>query len=93
MLFVHHGIPLEADLRSWVLTGVLCLVQTGFAYVLYFSAMGDLPAQEVALMSYIELALSVLGSALILHEPLGITGAIGAVMIIAAAAAGEVIRE
>ena len=62
MLFVHHGIPLEADLRSWVLTGVLCLVQTGFAYVLYFSAMGDLPAQEVALMSYIEPTLSVLGS-------------------------------
>lgn len=93
MLFVHHGIPLEADLRSWVLTGVLCLVQTGFAYVLYFSAMGDLPAQEVALMSYIEPTLSVLGSALILHEPLGITGAIGAVMIIAAAAAGEVIQE
>lgn len=93
VLFVHHGIPLEADLRSWVLTGVLCLVQTGFAYVLYFSAMGDLPAQEVALMSYIEPALSVLGSALILHEPLGVVGAIGAVLVIAAAAAGEVVQD
>ena len=93
VLLVHHGIPLEADLRSWVLAGVLCLVQTGFAYVLYFSAMGDLPAQEVALMSYIEPALSVLGSALILHEPLGIAGTIGAVMIIAAAAVGEVVQE
>ena len=93
VLFVHHGIPLETDLRSWVLTGVLCLVQTGFAYVLYFSAMGDLPAQEVALMSYIEPALSVVGSALILHEPLGVAGAIGAAMIIAAAAAGEVVQD
>ena len=93
VLFVHHGIPLEADLRSWVLTGVLCLVQTGFAYVLYFSAMGDLPAQEVALMSYIEPALSVLGSALFLHEPLGIAGAIGAALVITAAAAGEFAQD
>lgn len=93
VLIVHHGVPLPADLRSWVLVGVLCLVQTGFAYVLYFSAMGDLPAQEVALMSYIEPALSVLGSALILHEPLGVSGAIGAALVIAAAAAGETIRD
>ena len=92
VLFTHHGIPLHADARSWALVGVLCLVQTGVAYVLYFGAMGELPVQEIALLGYIEPVVSVLGSALFLHEPLGVAGAIGAVLVIVAAAAGELIE-
>ena len=49
--------------------------------------------QEIALMGYLEPVVSVLGSALFLHEPLGVAGAIGAAMVIVAAAAGELIEE
>ncbi len=90
----NGGLPLVGvDVRSWALLACICLVQTGIAYVFYFGAMGELPVTEIALLGYIEPVVSVLGSALFLHEPLGVAGAIGAAMVIVAAAAGEVIRE
>ncbi len=93
-LVKNGGLPLAGvDVRSWALLACICLVQTGIAYVFYFGAMGELPVTEIALLGYIEPVVSVLGSALFLHEPLGVAGAIGASMVIVAAAAGEVIRE
>ena len=90
----NGGLPLAGvDTRSWALLACICLVQTGIAYVFYFGAMGELPVTEIALLGYIEPVVSVLGSALFLHEPLSVAGAIGAAMVIVAAAAGEVIRE
>jgi drug/metabolite transporter (DMT)-like permease len=93
-LVKNGGLPLAGvDVRSWALLACICLVQTGIAYVFYFGAMGELPVTEIALLGYIEPVVSVLGSALFLHEPLGVAGAVGAAMVIVAAAAGEVIRE
>lgn len=95
VLFKNGGtIPLGgADARTYVLLAVLVVVQTAFAYVLYFGSMGELPVLDVALLGYIEPVMSVVGSALFLHEPLGIVGALGAALVIAAAAAGELIQE
>lgn len=93
VLFENHGIPLPADARSWFLVALLCLVQTGLAYIFYFGAMEVLPVQELALLGYIEPVTSVVLSALVLHEPLGIAGVVGAVLVIAAAAASELIQE
>ena len=88
------GIPIGgADALSYVLLTVLVVVQTGLAYIFYFGSMGVLPVQEIALLGYLEPVVSVLGSALVLHEPLGIAGAIGAAMVIAAAALGETVQE
>lgn len=94
-LVVNGGmLPLAGvDLRSWLLLALLCLVQTGIAYIFYSGSMGELPVQEIALLGYLEPVVSVLGSALILHEPLGLAGAIGAALVITAAAAGELIDE
>lgn len=93
-LLVNGGLPLAGvDLRSWLLLACVCIVQTGIAYIFYFGAMGELPVHEIALLGYIEPVESVLLSALFLHEPLGVAGAIGAAMVIAAAAAGELIDE
>ena len=94
-LVVNGGtLPLAGvDPRSWLLLALLCLVQTGIAYIFYFGSMGELPVQEIALLGYLEPVVSVLGSALFLHEPLGLAGAIGAAMVITAAAAGELITE
>lgn len=93
VLFENHGIPLPADTRTWLLVALLCLVQTGVAYVFYFGAMGVLPVQEVALLGYIEPVMSVVLSALVLNEPLGFAGVLGAALVLTAAAASELIQE
>lgn len=94
VLLTDGRIPIGgADVRSYALLTMLVMVQTGLAYVLYFGSMGSLPVQEIALLGYIEPVVSVLGSALLLHEPLGVAGTIGATLVIAAAAAGELVQE
>ena len=90
----NGGLPIAGlDGRSRLLLAFLCVVQTGFAYIFYFGAMGLLPVHEVALLGYIEPVTSVCCSTLVLHEPLGVMGAIGAVLVIVAAAAGELIHD
>lgn len=68
------------------LVGVL---HTGLAYAVYFGAVGKLPAGTVALYSYIDPVLAVLLSALLLKEPLGVLGIVGAVLILGAAFVSE----
>ena len=68
---------------------VVCLVHTGLAYALYFGSMEKLPAQTLALFSYIDPVLAVLLSALLLHEPITVLTVIGAVMVLGSAILGE----
>lgn len=65
------------------------LVHTGVAYALYFGSMDGLRAQTVALGSYIDPVTALILSAIILKEPLGLTGIIGAVLILGAAFISE----
>ena len=85
------GKPVSVDLRSVVIVLVLGVVHTGVAYCLYFSGMAKLPVQTVAVLGYLEPVVSVLCSVLFLQEKLPLIGWIGAVLVIAAAAAGELI--
>lgn len=68
---------------------ILGVVHTGWAYSLYFGSMGALPAQTVALCSYLDPVTAVLLSALVLREPLGLAGAIGAALVLGAALVSE----
>lgn len=68
---------------------VLGLVHTGLAYTLYFGSMEPLSAQTIALFSYIDPVTALLLSALLLREPLSLTGWLGAALILAAAVLGE----
>lgn len=61
---------------------VLCIFHTGICYILYFAAMNELPVQTVAIFSYIDPIVAILLSALLLKEPLGIGGIIGAVLVL-----------
>lgn len=65
------------------------MIHTGWAYSLYFGSMGALPAQTVALCSYLDPVTAVLLSALVLREPLGLAGAIGAALVLGAALVSE----
>lgn len=78
--------------------GLICLVtvgiiHTGFAYYLYFSAMGELPSQTTALLGYIDPVSALFFSALLLHERLTGLQLVGAVLILGGAAFGELYRK
>lgn len=68
---------------------VVGMVHTGVCYALYFGAVGHLPAQTAAILSYIDpIVACILGFAL-LHEPMDVFGVIGAVLILGAAIVSE----
>ena len=71
---------------------MLGVVQTGIAYCLYFGAIPYLSAQSLAVLGYVEPAVAVLVSTLIMHEPLSLLGWLGAALIIGAAAASELVE-
>ena len=65
-----------------VLLIIVGVLHTGVAHVLYFGSMKTLKAQTVALFSYIDPVVAVVLSALLLHESPGVSGVIGAVLIL-----------
>ncbi len=68
---------------------VLGIVHTGCTYALYFDSIRDLPAQTVAILSYIDPIVAILLSALVLGETLGVHGAVGAALVLGAAFLSE----
>jgi len=67
----------------------VCILHTGFAYGLYFGSIDFLPAQTLALFSYIDPVVAVLLSALLLREPMTGLAAVGAVLVLGSAVLGE----
>ena len=81
--------PTRADLPYLLLIG---LINTGLAYLLYFTGLQKLPAQSVALISYIDPVSALFFSAVFLHESMTVLQILGAVLIIGGAIAGETSR-
>ncbi len=73
---------------QWLLMAVVGIVHTGFAYFLYFGAVGKLPATTVAVCSYLDPVVAVLLSA-ILIAPIGIPAVCGAVLILGSTLVGQ----
>ncbi|MBQ4065308.1 MAG: EamA family transporter [Clostridia bacterium] len=69
---------------------VMGIVHTGVAYALYFGSFDKLSAQTVALFGYLDPVAAVILSALILKESMSVPQIIGAVLVLAAAVAGDV---
>ena len=88
VLLHNGGLPIPSG-RALLIVLMLGILQTGIAYCLYFRGMAVLPVQTVAILGYLEPVVSVLCSAVFLHEPLRPLGWIGAVLVIAAAAVSE----
>lgn len=68
---------------------IVGVVHTGITYALYFGSMGALKAQMVALYSYIDPVVAIILSALFLKENIGITGYVGAVLVLFATMVSE----
>ncbi len=73
---------------QWLLMAVVGVVHTGFAYFLYFGAVGKLPATTVAVCSYLDPVVAVLLSA-VLIAPIGIPAICGAVLILGSTLLGQ----
>lgn len=78
--------PLASDLPFIAFIGA---VNTGLAYLLYFSGLQKLSGQSVALISYVDPVSALLFSALFLHESMTPVQLVGAVLIIGGAMLGE----
>ena len=65
------------------------LLHTGVAYALYFGSMDALSAHSLALMGYLDPVIAVLLSALLLREPMTLTQALGAALVLCAAIVAE----
>lgn len=97
IVLIPYVIMVEAEAVSQVqltpliivMTLIVGIVHTGFAYTIYFGAMGGLRAQTIALYSYLDPIIAVILSAVLLSENLSIAGWIGAAMILGATMAAE----
>jgi len=75
---------------GWAHLAVVGVIHTGLCYWLYFGTMSKLPSQTVALFSYLDPVLSIILAALLLKEPFGWQGAVGAVLILGSALCSEI---
>ncbi len=88
-VLLRGGVDFGAmNATGWLLMAVVGIVHTGFAYFLYFGAVGKLPATSVAVCSYLDPVVAVLLSA-ILIAPIGIPAICGAVLILGSTLFGQ----
>ncbi len=72
-----------------ILLLIVGIVHTGISYFLYFGSMQELPAQTLAILSYIDPVVAIILSAFVLREPVGMSDLIGAVLILGSAVISE----
>ena len=72
-----------------VLLLIVAVFHTGWCYALYLGSMTVLSAQTVALFSYIDPIVAILLSALLLREPLGWSGILGAALVLGSTLVSE----
>lgn len=84
---------LSVEPKALLMLLLVGVVHTGVTYYLYFGSMEFIPAQSVAVISYVDPVVAVLASVLILQESMALTEGIGAVLILGAAAASELEKK
>lgn len=90
-LVFRQGVSLNLEVRNLVPILVLGIVNTGIGCYFYFSSIGDLPVQTVAILGYLEPLSALFFSAVLLGEALGFLQWIGAGLILGGAALGELL--
>lgn len=86
---VKQGFRISVPSADWIPILILGLLNTGVGCYLYFSAIGRLPVQTVAVCGYLEPLSAVLLSVCFLKETLLPAQIAGAVLILGGAAFGE----
>ena len=86
---LKQGFVLTVASRDWVSILILGLLNTGIGCYFYFSSIGHLPVQTVAICGYLEPLSAVIFSVLLLQETMQAIQILGAVLIIGGAVLGE----
>lgn len=92
-LVFRQGFSIYIEPKNLIPVLLLGVVNTGIGCYFYFSSIGDLPVQTVAILGYLEPLSALFFSAALLGESLGFLQLIGAVLILGGAAFGELFRR
>ncbi len=92
-LLWRQGLTLDTASGDWPYILVLGLLNTGYACWLYFSSIGRLPVQTVAVCGYVEPLSAVLFSVALLGETMSAWQALGAVLIFSGAVLSQMRRS
>lgn len=92
-LALRQGLAIHVSSENLLPVLFLGIVNTGIGCYFYFSSIGDLSIQTVAIVGYLEPLSALLFSALFLGEALSVVQIIGAVLILGGAAYGELFRQ
>ena len=82
---MRQGFTFEISTANWPWILFLGLINTGVGCYFYFSSIGALPVQTVAICGYLEPLSAVLFSVLLLNESMTLSQFLGAVLIIGGA--------
>ncbi len=92
-VLLKQGLALRVPPGSWVPVLILGLVNTGVGCYLYFSSIGGMRAQSVAILGYIEPLSALLFAAVLLGESLSPLQRVGAALILGGAVFSELWRQ
>ncbi len=84
-----QGLAIQIPAASWGPILILGIFNTGIGCYFYFSSIGFLPVQTVAVCGYLEPLSAVFFAALLLHERMSLFQVLGAALILGGAAFGE----
>jgi drug/metabolite transporter (DMT)-like permease len=87
-----QGFVIRIESDNWVPILILGVINTGIGCYFYFSSIGGLPVQTVAICGYLEPLSAVVFSMLFLRESMTIVQVVGAMLILGGAAFGELFR-
>lgn len=91
-LALRQGLAIHVSSENLLPVLFLGIVNTGIGCYFYFSSIGDLSIQTVAIVGYLEPLSALLFSSLFLGEALSVVQLIGAMLILGGAAYGELFR-
>jgi drug/metabolite transporter (DMT)-like permease len=88
-----QGFAFRMEPGNWIPVLILGVINTGIGCYFYFSSIGKLPVQTVAVCGYVEPLSAVVFSMLFLHERMTGYQVIGAVLILGGAAFSELMPK
>jgi drug/metabolite transporter (DMT)-like permease len=90
---VKQGFVIHIESGNWIPILILGIFNTGIGCYFYFSSIGNLPVQTVAICGYLEPLSAVVFSVLFLQESMNMGQVIGAVLILGGASFGELFHS
>ncbi|MCB2218567.1 DMT family transporter [Desulfofustis glycolicus] len=92
-VLLKQGLMLSIRAESLPPILILGIINTGLGCYLYFSSIGELPVQTVAISGYLEPLSALIFSAILLGENLSVIQGIGAMLILGGAVSGELSHQ